>query len=205
MPRTTMPSATSFLGAPVASDPAAARARFAFLGMPFGVPYDMAGVCPPSAGAAEAVRAASRQFIGEHDHYDFDLGAALAADGRLDLVDCGDVAGDPRDLAGTARGATDCVEDLVAGGAMPLVVGGDHGIPAALVAGLDQTPSSTSCRSTPTSTFATRWTASGTATRARSVACVSCPSWPISCRSGCAARAAPGPPTSRPHWPPATC
>jgi agmatinase len=139
MPRTTAPSATSFLGAPVAPDPAAVRARFAFLGVPFGVPYDMAGVCPPSAGAAEAVRAASWQFVGEHDHYDFDLGGPLAADGRLDLVDCGDVAGDPRDLAATARGATACVRDLVAGGATPLVVGGDHAIPPLVVAGLDHT------------------------------------------------------------------
>lgn len=138
MPRTTPPSATSFLGAPIVHDPLATRSRFAFLGVPFGVPYDMAGVSPPSAGAAEAVRAASRQFIGEHDHYDFDLAAPLAADGRLDLVDCGDVAGDPRDLGATARGATACVRDIVAGGATPLVVGGDHAIPPLVVAGLDQ-------------------------------------------------------------------
>lgn len=139
MIRTNEPSGLSFLAAPVAPDPAEAKARFAFLGIPFGVPYDMADVCPPSAGAPDAVRAATRSFCGEHDHYDFDLGGPLAVDGHLDLVDCGDVIGEPHDLDGAARRATACVQDIVAAGAVPLVVGGNHSIPPLVVAGLDQT------------------------------------------------------------------
>ena len=138
MPATTPPQTVSFLGAPVVGDPVEAEARFAFLGMPFGVPYGMEDVSPRSAGAPEAVRAAARGFYGRHDRYDFDLGAPLSADGRLDLVDCGDVAGDPRDLAGNPARATACVRDLVAAGAIPLVVGGDHSIPPLVVGGLDQ-------------------------------------------------------------------
>ena len=138
MPVTTAPKSTSFLCAPVVSDPADAKARFAFLGMPFGVPYVMEEVAPRCAGAPEAVRAATAGFYARHDRYDFDLGAPMAADGRLDLVDCGDVAGDPYDLAGNAARASACVRGIVAAGALPLVVGGDHSIPPLVVAGLDQ-------------------------------------------------------------------
>ena len=138
MPVTTAPKAASFLNAPVVGDPAAAKARFAFLGMPFGVPYVMDEVVSGSAGAPEAVRVATRDFYGRHDRYDFDLGAPLSADGRLDLVDCGDVAGDPYDLPGNAARGSACVRDIVVGGALPLVVGGDHSIPPLVVAGLDQ-------------------------------------------------------------------
>ena len=136
--RTRQPASLSFLGCPTVADPRDVAASYAFLGVPCGVPYDAAGVYPPSAGGAEAVRAASADYVGAHDHYDFDLGAPLAATNSLDLVDCGDVVGEPRDLDGTALRATSCVRDLVAGGALPLVVGGDHAIPPLVVAGLDQ-------------------------------------------------------------------
>ena len=129
MPLTTPPKTVSFLGAPVVCDPAEVQARFAFLGMPFGVPYDMEGIAPRSSGGPDAVRAATRGFYGEHDRYDFDLGGPMSADGWLSLVDCGNVAGDPYSVAGYAARATNYVHDLVAAGATPLVVGGDHSIP----------------------------------------------------------------------------
>ena len=138
MPLTTPPKTVSFLGAPVVCDPAEVQARFAFLGMPFGVPYDMEGIAPRSSGGPDAVRAATRGFYGEHDRYDFDLGGPMSADGWLSLVDCGNVAGDPYSVAGYAARATNYVHDLVAAGATPLVVGGDHSIPPLVVGGLDR-------------------------------------------------------------------
>lgn len=131
------PSAT-FLGAPFAADPARLTAGFAFLGIPYGVPYDRADTFSSAASAApDAVRAASLVYRGDLDHYDFDLGAPLFPDGIAGmLADCGDVSGDPRDVLRYTAHATDTVRALVAAGAVPLVVGGDHAIPPLVVRGL---------------------------------------------------------------------
>lgn len=138
----TAPRDTAFLNAPLALT-ASARdglpegAAFAFLGIPYGSPYDMANVSPPSALAPGAVRAASRVYEGCAAHYDFDLGGPLIPDDAEGLfVDCGDVPGDPRDLAGNAQRATAVVRTLAAAGVIPLVVGGDHAIPPLVVRGL---------------------------------------------------------------------
>lgn len=131
------PSGISFLGAPLALEPTAAQADFAFLGIPYGDPYDMRNVCPPAAEAPDAVRSASAEFAADLGNYDFDLGGPLFPDPAVRLVDCGDVPGDPRDLAGNLRRATEAVRALVHNGAVPLVVGGDHAIPPLVVSALE--------------------------------------------------------------------
>ena len=131
------PPPATFLGTSFAAHPASLSARFAFLGVPYGVPYDMAGVAPPAAVAPDAVRAASLVYRDDLDHYDFDLGGPLfpgGVGGRL--ADCGDVSGDPHDLAGNAARVTAAVRDIVTAGAVPLVVGGDHAVPPLVVRGL---------------------------------------------------------------------
>lgn len=131
------PSGPSFLGAPLELEPGAAPADFAFLGMPFGSPYDMAGVSPPAAAAPNAVRAASAVYRDDVDHYDFDLGGPLFPEAAATrLIDCGDVPGDPRDLPGNLERATAAVRSIAAAGALPLVLGGDHAIPPLVVRGL---------------------------------------------------------------------
>ncbi|MEZ5124829.1 MAG: arginase family protein [Thermoleophilia bacterium] len=130
-------SPVTFLGAPRA-DEIAVAARYAFLGIPYGVPY--AAVDPssaPHAAAANAVRAASQVYLDALDHYDFDLGGAPFPDGVAGvLADCGDVAGDPCDARAGAARATATVARIAAAGAVPLVVGGDHSIPPLVVRGL---------------------------------------------------------------------
>ena len=134
----TPPRNGSFLGAPLWLDMAALPAGFAdfgFLGIPYGVPYDMDGVVPRAAAAPEAVRDACDWFTGELHHYDFDLEGPLFPEGReWKIADCGDVPGDPRDLEGNARRATEAVRAILDAGAVPLVVGGDHAIPPLVVA-----------------------------------------------------------------------
>jgi agmatinase len=112
-------TARTFLGA--AHDPTGVGpVRFAFLGAP-------EGTCGASdaAGAPAAVRETTweQAYVGEHHHYDFDLGGALFPDGPLDglLVDAGDA---PPGHAITGR-----IEALLARGAVPLVVGGDDSVP----------------------------------------------------------------------------
>ena len=132
------PSGPTFLGAPLYLEPGAAPADYAFLGVRYGAPYDMGNVCPPAAAAPQAVRAASAVYRDDLEHYDFDLGGPLFPEAaRRRLVDCGDVPGVPRDLAGNLERATAAVRSIVAAGAVPLMLGGDHAIPPLVVRGLD--------------------------------------------------------------------
>ena len=130
------PRGTSFLDAPIQVDPVQVVADFAFLGIPYGVPYDMENVSPLAAEAPQAVRVACESMDYEIKllAFDFDIGKPLMANAALRIVDCGDVAGDPRDLEGNAQRATEAVRGILAGGAVPLVVGGDHAIPPLVVA-----------------------------------------------------------------------
>jgi agmatinase len=125
-----------FLGAEVPTDPADFSAAFAFLGLPFGVPYDMRGVYSKASEAPDAVRAMAweQEFADELHHYDFDLGGPLMPSGeRPSIVDLGDLEGDPRDIAGNRARGTELVESILGARAMPLVVGGDDSIPPIVV------------------------------------------------------------------------
>ena len=134
----TPPRRATFLGAPVEVDPSRVQADFAFIGIPYGVPYEMEDVSPPAAAAPAAVRQVSEDQGMRDDidllGFDFDLGRPLFEEGPLRIVDCGDVPGDPRDIEGNEQRATEAVRGILAGGAVPLVVGGDHSIPPFVVA-----------------------------------------------------------------------
>ncbi|MQA25187.1 MAG: amidohydrolase [Micromonosporaceae bacterium] len=93
----------------------------------------MAGVHSDAANAPGAFRARTRRFARQVEHYDFDLGGTLFGDTGARLVDCGDVPGDPRDLEGNKRRATDAVRALLDRGATPLVLGGDDSVPPLVV------------------------------------------------------------------------
>lgn len=128
--------ARPFLGAKVVTDLSEHNAAFAFLGMPFGVPYDMRGVYSEASKAPDAVRAMAweQEFADELHHYDFDLEGPLMPSGeRPSLVDLGDLKGDPRDLAGNRVRGTELLESILRAGTMPLVVGGDDSIPPIVV------------------------------------------------------------------------
>jgi agmatinase len=147
---TPSPTADTFLGAPyLAPDDlcgSGAAPRFAFLGLPLYVPYgDEPSAAPPaSPGAAgpdaaespaSAVRRVAASYAAVPDHYDFDLGGPLVPPGVAGAcVDCGDVelSGAPQDLAADVAACTAAVGGIVAAGAVPLVVAGDHSAPPAI-------------------------------------------------------------------------
>src|SRR5207244_2847613 len=123
------PSAHPFYGARQLDDVEGDRSAFAYIGLPLASAYDPPGTPSPTAGAPEHVRNMSweQEFNSDWHHYDFDLGGPLMPSGsRPDLIDYGDVAGDPMDLAGTKRFATQTVRAALERGALPMVVGGDH-------------------------------------------------------------------------------
>jgi agmatinase len=142
------PTAETFLGTPFADRPdasgpgAAGLSRFAFLGLPLYVPYGDEPAAPPGAdglSAADAVRCATAGYATSLDHYDFDLGGPLVPDGaEACFMDCGDVvlSGAQSDLPVDLAAGSAAVRQIVASGATPLVVAGDHSAPPVVVRGL---------------------------------------------------------------------
>jgi agmatinase len=148
--------AHTFFGAPfaapkdLAASGASPGARFAFLGLPLYVRYgDEPPAAPPaSQGAtgpdaaespASAVRRASASYAAVPDHYDFDVGGSLVPPGVTGgFEDCGDVelSGTPGDLAADLAAGAAAVGEIVAAGAVPLVVAGDHSAPPVIARAL---------------------------------------------------------------------
>ncbi|MBN8939017.1 MAG: arginase family protein [Rhizobiales bacterium] len=127
----------TFLDAPSAPDLQALSARFAILGAPWGVPYGMRGIAGGNSDAPRAVRARSHRHGSFAGHHDFDLDAPLFSAAGAGLVDCGDVAGDHRDIAANGRRVTEAVRLIAGRKALPIVIGGDDSVPALVAAGLD--------------------------------------------------------------------
>ncbi len=120
---------TSFLGFPVHTDLDTLEADVAILGIPYGAPYAMDQVANDQSRAPGAIRAQSGQIGDGLDRWDFDLGGPLFDGREVRVVDCGDVPGDPADLAGTYERAQAAARAILEAGAVPIVLGGDHGVP----------------------------------------------------------------------------
>lgn len=78
--------------------------------------------------APTAVRQASDRIIRSLERYDFDIGGPLLDGLNIKFVDCGDVRGDARELGGHSRRAEQAVRKILAAGALPIIIGGDHGV-----------------------------------------------------------------------------
>jgi agmatinase len=128
----------TFLGAPGRDDAAAAAARYAFLGAPYGGAYLMSDIHNATVGGADAVRRSTWSSGAPEgvQHYDFDLAGPVFPDGDLPLADWGDVAGDPADLNAARHATTATVQAIRDAHAIPLVIGGDDSLPPLVAAGL---------------------------------------------------------------------
>ncbi len=104
-------------------------ADVAFLGIPFGSGYSFAEQAPDQWRGPAAMRAATGRILRAPERYDFDLGGTLYAGLPVRAVDCGDVraeVGAPRSHIDRAEAA---VRRILAAGALPVVLGGDHAVP----------------------------------------------------------------------------
>jgi agmatinase len=119
----------TFLDSPRCDDLDTLDADVAIIGVPFGYPYDLAGLTSPSSSAPAALREQSVRHVPFLSHYDYDFGADLFAGREVRIVDCGDVAMKPGDFAGNAAATTTAVKAILDRGAVPIVLGGDHAIP----------------------------------------------------------------------------
>lgn len=119
----------SLLYAPVVTDLDALDAHIAFLGIPYGDPYSIDEVTNDQTNAPTAVRQATDRFCRGLERYDFDVGGPLLDGRNIKMVDCGDVPGDAHDLRGHYHRAEEAVRKILHAGALPIVIGGDHGVP----------------------------------------------------------------------------
>jgi len=103
-------------------------AHIAVIGLPFGSPYSANDVTSDQTRAPTAVRQATDRMVRSPERYDFDLGGTLL-DGRdVKFVDCGDVPADARDLSSHSIRGEQAIRKILAAGALPIVIGGDHGV-----------------------------------------------------------------------------
>lgn len=123
------PSARSFLGFPTCSDLDRLEADIAILGIPYGLPYKMGGGANPQSEAPDAIRANSERITMGLDRWDFDVGGPLLGGRDIRVVDCGNVRGDAYDPAEHYRLAEAAARKILGAGALPIIIGGDHGIP----------------------------------------------------------------------------
>jgi agmatinase len=123
----------TFLGLPRCGDLAAPSAQAALLGVPMATPYPAVGAY--CAAAPAAIRAAAAQHAGLRGHVNFDLGRVALSQG--DAVDCGDLALSAADAAGNRVAIRHAVAALLAGGAVPVVLGGDDSVPIPVLQGYE--------------------------------------------------------------------
>ena len=136
---TAPPSAAphTFLNYPFAADLDALEADIAILGIPHGRPYALHDLGNDQSRAPDVLRAALLDVEYTKNHHDFDLGGPLL-DGRdVRVVDCGNVVADRNDDEVQYRNAEAAVRKILAAGATPISIGGDHGIPIPILRAME--------------------------------------------------------------------
>lgn len=131
MTKTILPRSTSgtFLNFPLCADIDYLEADIAILGIPYGDPYSMAEVTNDCTNAPAAIRRESARLSIGLEQWDFDLGGPLFDGRNIRIVDCGDIPADPADIRGHYRIAEEVVKTILSRNALPVILGGDHGVP----------------------------------------------------------------------------
>lgn len=109
----------------------------AVLGIPYGSPYSIDEVTNDQTNGPTAVRQATDRALRSFERYDFDIGGSMMDNRPIKMVDCGDITGNARELGNHYAAAEAVVRKIIALGGMPLVIGGDHGVPIPVLKALD--------------------------------------------------------------------
>jgi agmatinase len=117
-----------FFGSRVQTDLTLVHSDFAFIGIPYGVPYGPASIHSDASNAPGKLRERSARFAGHADRYDFDLGGPLLGSSGATMVDCGNVPGS-LDADQNARNASIAMGLLLRNSVIPIVIGGDDSVP----------------------------------------------------------------------------
>lgn len=113
--------------------PHSGRPRAAIVGVAHGTTY-AGGDTSGHALAAEAIRAASQEDAPLVDHWDFDLDGPLFDGGPIACVDAGNIETMMGDGAGNRARIEGKIRELLAQGAVPIMIGGDDSVPIPFLA-----------------------------------------------------------------------
>ena len=127
----------SLLFSEVVTDLDNLKADVAFLGIPYGAAYSVDDFSNDQTRAPTAIRQASDRAMRSLERYDFDIDGPFHMGRNLRVVDCGDVPADLNDRGSHLERAEIAVRKILAAGAMPIVLGGDHAIPIPVFRALD--------------------------------------------------------------------
>ena len=119
----------SFHDFPIVTDLDNLDADIAILGIPFGDPYSMGEASNDQSNAPTHIRRYCERALRGLDRYDFDIGGTLLNGRDIKVVDCGDVVAEAKDVAGNHDRSEQAVRKILASGALPIILGGDHAIP----------------------------------------------------------------------------
>lgn len=131
LPLTVEPSKAhqSFLFAPISTDLDNLDAHIAFLGIPYGSAYHAGAITNDQTKAPDAVRAVTDRISRHLERYDVDVGGPIYDRRAVKAVDVGNVPADMTDLKSHYIRAEEAIRKILKAGAMPITIGGDHGIP----------------------------------------------------------------------------
>ena len=128
------PVAVQFIGADKDADPA--DADLVVFGAPHGTPYpDIDN--EPYASAPDTLRRALEEDARWLDHWDFDLDGPLLGNGNFTVADVGNLKTSSWDGRGNRHLIRSATREIVAGGAIPVMLGGDDSTPIAFIEALD--------------------------------------------------------------------
>ncbi len=131
----------TFMNFPLCVDLDTLDAQLAILGIPYGAAYTLEELGNDQSNAPGAIRRESERLSLGLDCWDFDLGGLLFAGREVRVVDCGNAPGDPRDPQRCYQIAEAAVRQILARRALPIILGGDHGITIPALRALhDQAP-----------------------------------------------------------------
>ena len=130
----------SFHDLPIVLDLDSIDADVAILGIPYGAPYSMDDVTNDQTNAPTHVRRYCERALRGIERWDFDLGGPLFDGKIIKVVDVGDVPGNPNDITEHYRTAETVVRKLLDRNVMPIVIGGDHGVPIPVLRAFSQSP-----------------------------------------------------------------
>ena len=116
----------SFLDVPRCESLDALEADIAVVAFPYTVPYTIEWSRQPSSWAPGAIREASLRYPRVLGHYDWDFGGEVFGGRKVRIVDCGDVLEVAGHYEDNGKNATAVIKAILARGAVPIILGGDH-------------------------------------------------------------------------------
>ena len=118
----------TFLGSPRCEDLDLLDADVAIIGVPYSTPYEVQSPIFLCGSAPDAIRQQSMRLVPTLSHYNFDFDGSILADRVVRIADCGDVAMTPGEFENNIRAASAAIKAILDRGAIPIVLGGDHGV-----------------------------------------------------------------------------